>query len=90
MQTVNNLPAMQETRIQYQDQEGLMEKEMATNSRKYSCLENSMDRGTWQGIVHGITESDMTERLTLTFMFLREVLVIILEFRNILSSAIAK
>ena len=77
---------MQETRIQYQDQEGLVEKEMATNSRKYSCLENSMDRGTWQGIVHGITESDMTERLTLTFMFLREVLVIILEFRNILTS----
>ena len=77
---------MQETRIQYQDQEGLVEKEMATNSRKYSCLENSMDRGTWQGIVHGITESDMTERLTLTVMFLRAVLVIILEFRNILTS----
>ena len=81
---------MQDTRIQYQDQEGLTEKEMATNSRKYSCLENSMDRGTWQGIVHGITESDMTERLSLTFMFLRAVLIIILEFRNILSSAIAK
>ena len=77
---------MQETRIQYQDQEGLVEKEMATNSRKHSCLENSMDRGTWQGIVHGITESDMTERLTLTFMFLRAVLIIILEFRNILTS----
>ena len=77
---------MQDTRIQYQDQEGLTEKEMATNSRKYSCLENSMDRGTWQGIVHGITESDMTERLTLTFMFLRAVLIIILEFRNILTS----
>ena len=77
---------MQETRIQYQDQEGLVEKEMATNSRKYSCLENSMDRGTWQGIVHAITESDMTERLTLTFMFLRAVLIIILEFRNILTS----
>ena len=76
---------MQETRIQYLDQEGLVEKEMATNSRKYSCLENSMDRGTWQGIVHGITESDMTERLTLTFMFLRAVLII-LEFRNILTS----
>ena len=77
---------MQETRIQYLDQEGLVEKEMATNSRKYSCLENSMDRGTYQDIVHGITESDMTERLTLTFMFLRAVLIIILEFRNILTS----
>ena len=28
----------------------------------YSCLENSMDRGAWQAIVHGITkELDMTE-----------------------------
>ena len=77
---------MQETRIQYLDWEGSAEKEMATHSRKYSCLENSMDRGTWQGIVHGITESDMTERLILTFMFLRAVLIIILEFRNILTS----
>ena len=28
------------------------------------CLENSMDRGAWQATVHGITESDMNERLT--------------------------
>ena len=25
-----------------------------------SCLENSMDRGAWRAIVHGVTESDMT------------------------------
>ena len=31
------------------------------NPSQYSCLENSMDRGTWWAIVHGITESDMTE-----------------------------
>ena len=37
---------MQETRIQSLDKEGAAEKEMATHSRKYSCLENSMDRGT--------------------------------------------
>ena len=31
------------------------------NPPQYSCLENSMDRGAWQPIVHGITkESYMT------------------------------
>ena len=24
---------------------------------KYSCLENSMDRGPWRAIVHGVTKS---------------------------------
>ena len=24
---------------------------------QYSCLENSMDRGTWQAAVHGFTKS---------------------------------
>ena len=27
------------------------------NTLQYSCLENSMDRGAWQAIVHGVTES---------------------------------
>ena len=31
---------------------------------QYSCLENSKNRGAWQAIVHGVTESDMTELLT--------------------------
>ena len=26
-------------------------------SLQYSCLENSMDRGGWQAIVHGVTKS---------------------------------
>ena len=27
------------------------------NPLQYSCLENSMERGTWWAIVHGITKS---------------------------------
>ena len=28
---------------------------------QYSCLENSMDRGTWQATIHGAAVLDMTE-----------------------------
>ena len=31
------------------------------NPLQYSCLENSMDRGAWQDIVHEVTESGTTE-----------------------------
>ena len=31
------------------------------NPLQYSCLENPMDRGAWQAVVHGITESGTTE-----------------------------
>ena len=27
------------------------------NPLRYSCLENSMDRGTWWATVHGVTKS---------------------------------
>ena len=27
-----------------------------SNSLQYSCLENPMDRGAWQSIVHGVTK----------------------------------
>ena len=31
------------------------------NQLQYSCLESSMDIGTWHATVHWVTESDMTE-----------------------------
>ena len=33
---------------------------------QYSCLENPVDRGAWQATVYGDTESDTTERLSLS------------------------
>ena len=31
------------------------------NPHQYSCLENPMERGAWQVIVHGAAESDTTK-----------------------------
>ena len=31
-----------------------------------------MDRGAWWATVHGVTESNMTEQLTLSFTFTEE------------------
>ena len=31
---------------------------------QYTCWDNPVDRGAWLTIVHGVTESDMTERLS--------------------------
>ena len=35
------------------------------NPHQYSCLENPMDRGTWQALVQGVTNSDTTEQLSM-------------------------
>ena len=52
---VKNLPAMQETRVQSLDQED-PPGEGNGNPLQYSCLENPMDRGAWQAIVHGVAK----------------------------------
>ena len=63
---VKNPPAMQETRVRSLGREEPPEK---GNGRQYSCLENSMNRGAWRATVHGVTESDTGEQLTLHFHF---------------------
>ena len=44
-QMVKNLLEIQETGVPSLGWEDSLEKEVATHSSKYSCLENSMDRG---------------------------------------------
>ena len=58
--------------VRYLGLEDPLEEGMATH--KYSCLENSMDRGPWRATVHGITKSqDTAEWLTFS-LFLMVIL----------------
>ena len=59
-QMVKNLLAMQETQVRSLGLENPLEKGMETHS---SIL--AMDRGAWRATVHGVSDSDRTERLTL-------------------------
>ena len=49
-QTAKNLPAMQETQVRYPG-------EGNGNPPQYSCLENSVNRETWQDTVQGVAKS---------------------------------
>ena len=50
-QLVKNLPTMQETQVWFL---GKSPGGGNGNPLQYSCLENPMDRGAWQAIVHGV------------------------------------
>ena len=54
-QTVKNLLAIQETRVQSLGWEDPQRGN--DNPLQYSCLENSMDRGAWWATIHGIAKS---------------------------------
>ena len=51
-QTVKNLPAVQKTGVRSLGQDDPLEEGLAM-ALQYSCLENPMDRGTWQATVMG-------------------------------------
>ena len=61
---VKSLPAMQETWVRSLDWEDPLEEGMATH---FSILawRFPMDRGAWWATVHGVAESDSTERLSM-------------------------
>ena len=57
-QTVKHPPAMWETWVQSLGWEDPLEEGMENQPiLRYSCLENSLDRGAWQAVVHGVAKS---------------------------------
>ena len=51
-----NIPAIRETQLQSLGQ-GRSPGEGNGYPLQYSCLENSMDRGAWRAIVHGVAKN---------------------------------
>ena len=62
-QLVRNLPAMQKTMVQFLGRQDALEKGQATHS-SILAWRIHMDRGAWQATVHGVVESDTTEKLS--------------------------
>ena len=60
-QMVKNPPEMQDTWFQSLIGEDPLEEGTATHSSTLA-LENPVDRGAWRATLHGVTESDTTER----------------------------
>ena len=42
-----------------------------SNPLQYSCLENSMDRGTWQATVHGVTKNQTRLKQLSTLIYIK-------------------
>ena len=63
-QRLKHLPAMRETWVRSLGREDPLEEGMATHS-SLLAWRILMDRGAWKATVHGITESDMTEQLSI-------------------------
>ena len=56
VQTVKNLPAMQETQVQYLGWEDPLEEGIATHS-SILAWRIPMEKGAWQATVHGVAKS---------------------------------
>ena len=56
-QVVKNLPDNAGDRLGFNPGSGSSPGGGHSNSLQYSCLENPMDRGTWQATVHGVKKS---------------------------------
>ena len=46
------------------------------NLLQYSCLENSMDKGSWQATVHRVTESNTTQWLSMKVPYTKSKLLL--------------
>ena len=82
-----NLPAMQETWVQFVGLEDPLEKEIATQTTPVSLTGNSMDRGAWWATVLGVPELDITEHSCThtkgTRSYLPQLRVLVLQLKTL-------